>query len=216
MNPMLKSNRKFKHVVWYTYGELVSSKQSLSSIAKPYLAENSPWLNYLDAYSVLKSNNSFKNHLSELMQEVYARYWKHMTICVDGETDDGLSIYSTHQEECDEFITKVVMVIQATYERYSKLLDVYASEKSKLLDGVKIKTSGTGQFNDTPQNVQTIAEAFGDNSHVSNITKSDQESVSDVETKMRRIDEIDRMFRNVIHDWSNEFEDLFIESENVL
>lgn len=216
MNPMLKSKIKFKPVVWYSYGELVSSKMSLSGIAKPYLAENNPWLNYLSDYSVLKSNNAFLTYLDILMQELYARYWTHMAVCVESKDDVGLSLYSSHQNECDEFIAKIVMVIRQTYDRYSKLLAIYTSEKDKLLDGVKIKTTGTGQFNDTPQNVQSVAEAFGDNSHISNITKSDQESTSDVETKIRRIDEIDRLFKNIIRDWTNEFDGLFVESENVL
>jgi len=216
MNPMLKSKLKFKPVVWYTYGELVSSKMSLSAVAKPYLAENTPWLNYLSDYTILKNNNAFLTYLDVLMQELYARYWTHMAVCVESKDDAGLSLYSSHQDICDEFITKVVMIIRQTYDRYSKLLAIYTSEKDKLLDGVKIKTTGTGQFNDTPQNVQSVAEAFGDNSHISNITKSDQESTSDVETKIRRIDEIDRMFRNVIRDWTNEFDGLFVESENVL
>lgn len=214
---MLKSKLKFKPVIWYTYGELVSSKMSLSSIAKPYLADNTPWLNYLSGYYDLKTNlSTFKPYLSDLTRELYARYWKHMAVGIDSCSDDGLSLYSEHQDECDEFISKVVMIIMQTYDRYSKLLAIYTSEKDKLLDGVKIKTTGTGQFNDTPQNVQSVAQAFGDNSHISNITKSDQESTSDVETKIRRIDEIDRMFRNIIRDWTNEFDGLFVESENVL
>ena len=106
-------------------------------------------------------------------------------------------------------------IIMQTYDRYSKLLDVYTSELSKLLDGVKTTTNGIGIFNDTPQNIQTTEDDFTGDNHISNASKSSAVAESDVDTKMARIDEIQRKLRNIWKDWLDEFDGLFLESVNV-
>ena len=103
----------------------------------------------------------------------------------------------------------------STYDRYNKLLDTYTSELSKLLDGVKTTTQGIGSFNDTPQNIQTSQDDYSGDSHISNISKSSAVATSDLDTKMGRIDEIQRKLRNIWKDWLEEFESLFLERGNV-
>lgn len=215
MNPLKIFNR-WKPVTWYSYAELVSSKLQLSTLAKPYLTPNNPWLNFLDAYDILKENNSFKPYLLELTRELYARYHTHMVFSDDSKEDYGLNLYQNLQDKCDEFIGKVVMIIVQTYDRYAEILKMYQDNKAQLLASVKISTNSAGMFNDTPQNIQDIEYEFGDVDHTSNITKSKQDVSSDVKPIIERIDDINRKYRNLIRDWTNEFEGLFLESENIL
>ena len=152
-----------------------------------------------------------KPHLSELFQKLYARYWKEYVFSL--YTEDKTS--NEYTEAKNELYTKIGTIIMSTYDRYNKLLDTYTSELSKLLDGVKTTTQGIGSFNDTPQNIQTSQDDYSGDSHISNISKSSAVATSDLDTKMGRIDEIQRKLRNIWKDWLEEFESLFLERGNV-
>lgn len=151
-----------------------------------------------------------KAYIPDLFQKLYARYWKEYVFSLD--TDDKTS--DEYAEAKNEFYTNLGNIIIHTYDRYSFLLDTYTSELDNLLDGVRTITTGTGRFNDTPQDI-TNGDEFGDNTHLSNITKSTAEAVSDLDTKMGRIDEIQRKLRNIWKDWLDEFEKAFIERGNI-
>lgn len=150
-------------------------------------------------------------HLSELFQKLYARYWKEYVFAL--YTEDKTS--DEYNEAKNELYTKIGTIIMSTYDRYNKLLDTYTSELSKLLDGVKTTTKGVGSFNDTPQNIQTSDVDFSGDDHTTNISKSSAVAESDVDTKMNRIDEIQRKLRNIWKDWLEEFDGLFLERANV-
>lgn len=150
-------------------------------------------------------------HLSVLFQKLYARYWKEYVFAL--YTEDKTS--DEYTEAKNELYTKIGTIIMSTYDRYNKLLDTYTSELSKLLDGVKTTTQGIGSFNDTPQNIQTSQDDYSGDSHISNISKSSAVATSDLDTKMGRIDEIQRKLRNIWKDWLDEFELLFLERGNI-
>lgn len=199
-------NKLWEKKYWFSYGELIQKLNNLVSIPLPYLANENPWSEPFEDFSIIYTNSQFKQYLPDLFRELYARYYTHY--CFSNSEDIIETI------PAKQFLAKIVMIIQQTYDRYSTLLGIYASEKSKLLDGVKTTTIGVGRFNDTPQDLSD-GDEFGDNTHVSNITKSTAEAVSDVDTKINRIAEIDRKMRNIMKDWTDEFEDLFIEGENI-
>lgn len=147
----------------------------------------------------------------DLFRMIYRRYWQHYVGWIDNE-------HPTEDEEyefVDEFIYRLTNIYSQTKERYMTLVKAYKSEQAKLLDGIKTTTIGVGKFNDTPQNIIDGNE-FGNNQHISNITKSTAEAISDADTKINRLDEITRKYRNIMMDWTNEFDGLFIESENVI
>lgn len=102
-----------------------------------------------------------------------------------------------------EWIIKLLTIMSQTYERYATLLDFYAAKKSQLLDKVESLT----RFNDTPQDTGE----FSDDEHTTHITSTK----NDYDTLMARLDEVDRKYRNLLKDWSNEFECLFIHEESL-
>lgn len=109
------------------------------------------------------------------------------------------------------FIAKICMVIEMTSPRYLALLGAYSSSEGKLLDPVKITNSGTIRFNDTPQDEGD----FANDSHTTNITEDNRETSNDLDSKMGRIREIESNYNNVLLNWSNEFEAVFMEEENI-
>ena len=134
-----------------------------------------------------------KAHISDLLTLLYERYFDHYVFAIASDTLDDAA------HEIEKFQVELISIIDSTYERYAKLLSLYQSEYNKLLDGIKTTTTGVGRFNDTPQNI-TDGDEFGDNTHLTNITKSTAEATSDADTKINRLDEIQRKFRNLLKD----------------
>lgn len=106
-------------------------------------------------------------------------------------------------EKSNDFIERLLAIMEFTYERYSSLLNIYRDEEADLMAKVESIT----RFNDTPQN----SGEFADDSHTTNITTSQ----NDYDTYMGRLREIQSYYANVLKDWSDEFSPLFIHGEGL-
>ena len=115
-------------------------------------------------------------------------------------TSDELAEY---YKVAQEFLIRFLGVMERSYERYALILKTYADNKADLLNKVESLT----RFNDTPQDTGE----FSDDEHTTHITSTK----NDFDTLMGRIDEIDRKYRNVLADWTREFESLFIHEESL-
>lgn len=158
------------------------------------------------------SNNTIyvsQNYVNDLWRLLKFRY-KHEFIFPVSFYHEGIvnktyydSLSSDEKQEIlngvFEFVNKFTSIIRMTYDRYTKLLDIYTAERDNLLNKVEAIT----RFNDTPQD----SGEFSDDPHTTNITSVK----NDYDTLMGRIDEIDRAYRNVMKDWAEEFSGLFIE-----
>ena len=100
-----------------------------------------------------------------------------------------------------DFVAK----IKETYERYTTLISCYLEKKGDLL--TKIATTSESRVNDTPQN----GGAFEDDTYTSLYNK--QNVLSDRDTPMERLAQIDRDFKNLYKDWARDLSDLFFLSE---
>lgn len=87
----------------------------------------------------------------------------------------------------------------ATYPKYKKLLDLYASEQNKLLDDLKNYV----KFDDAPQ----TPGSYGSSEFLTTYTEYGNE----VNTKIMRLKEIENNYSNLMNDWCDEFQNLFIE-----
>lgn len=215
---MLLNRCLLKLECWLSFGNIVA--QSQTSVLEPYVDDTAmtDFQDFLGStYSVWTSGTSTEqSHATKLLQEIYRKYYSHYCFALRKEfgTDSQMVLDDEFNEKLIHLRTMMTNIFFETKDRYLLQLSLYTSEKSKLLDGVKTTTTGVGRFNDTPQNI-TNGDEFGDNTHISNITKSTAEAVSDVDTKMARLDEISRRYRNLLKDWVNEFDSLFIEERNV-
>lgn len=138
-----------------------------------------------------------------LMDLIIKRFHSHFAVITESDTLENNDKYN--------FIAKLLYVLEMTSPRFLKLLTLYSSEDNKLLD--KIASSGTSisRFNDTPQN----GGDWSADGYTTNITQGSSSSQTDGDTKMGRLAEIQREYRNLLLDWSNEFEALFIEEDNL-
>lgn len=161
-----------------------------------------------------KSDNTEKDIIDKLITEIYARFYDHYVFCTTKALVENNEYSKEYTDKLCLLRTRFTSIFNNTYDRYMNLLKTYQNQLSTLLDKVKTKSTGVGKFNDTPQNEIVNGDEFGDGSHISNLTKSENETESDFDTKMGRIDEIQRKFRNILKDWTDEFSGLFIESEN--
>lgn len=116
-----------------------------------------------------------------------------------------------------------------TKDYYENLIGVYEDELSNLMDPISSSTSNSStttasgnnetRFNDTPQN--TLASGtYADDNYATNVTKANSGSSvgvigsstteNDGMSKMARIDEVQRMLRNLYGDWAFEFNKLIV------
>ena len=102
-----------------------------------------------------------------------------------------------------------------TKDRYETLIGMYDSELENLLADVTTTTTGNGstRFNDTPQNAETTPGQYANDNYSTNVTTNDNTVTvtSNVTTKMARIDEIQRLLRDLYADWAFEFNRLILE-----
>lgn len=205
----MMQNRLIKKEFWFSFEELIG--------CSPYESDTE-----LDFKNVLGSNTSILNIWypqdtsttiqTELLQMILRRYSHHYVLPCTNE--------STESDEFSEVVLRTLIKLTNIYvetkERYSKLLALYKVSENQLLDGIKTTSTGIGRFNDTPQNVMTGEDEFIDNTHVSNISKQTGETITDADTKINRLNEIRRKYADLMKEWTDEFEDMFIESENIL
>ena len=202
----------YKTKYFYTFAEVMNYLNE-ATIAPATQLTDDEMENFFTStqFARISSGNpaTLKNYLSDLFTLVYERFYDHFAF------ESEHSELRDATEEITKLQVNMVSIITQTYERYSTLLGLYASEKSKLLDGITTTTQGVGQFNDTPQNIQTSVDNYTGDSHITNISKSSAVATSDADTKIARLDEITRKYRNLLKDWSDEFEQIFIERGNV-
>lgn len=114
-----------------------------------------------------------------------------------------------------QWLASMIFIANNTAPRYTKLLELYDSNKSKLMDALKNTTSSNAisKFNDTPENTGD----FEGESYTTNVTIGDVESTTELNpmTAMERLREIEESYRNVMLQWVNEFDRLFIDGANI-
>lgn len=150
------------------------------------------------------ANGLLEPMINELWQSIIARYYDDYAIMIS-EYDD--TIPSLTWEIISPFFNKLINTIERTKDYYLTLLNIYNNQKNNLLNQVKSISTNTTRFNDTPQN----GGEFENDNHTSEFTKVNNSIESDVNTLMYRINEIQKLYRNVMKDWVGEFEKLFIE-----
>lgn len=208
MNDLLFNPRKYEERFFWTFKEVLTG---LGEEQEDFLYN----IDYLDeVVSVMveegystpiwdSEHEKIKNDYRDVLDLVIKRFLTHYC-------------YYTLSEEFDiskakNFIAKLVMVLEMTSPRYLKLLEVYEASKNKLLDPVEIASEGITRFNDTPQDEGD----FANDEHTTNLTEDSRSTKNDLDSKMGRIKEIESSYNNLLLNWSNEFESIFLEENNI-
>lgn len=180
---------------------------------------------------------------TQVMNRLLERYGHHY--CLSSEEKEFT------EDQRRDFLSKLVRVLDMTYPMYATILKNYKLKENTLLDKIKSKdvqtssasqgenhqslggTDTTNKFNDTPQAQGTGDDPFGDDSHVSELTKGKTttsengsssvnsqglittEHENDKDTPMMRLAEIQNNYQMIMLKWLDKFEDIFIEEGNI-
>lgn len=160
-------------------------------------------LNKLLNNAVLETDDEYTTTL--LSHYIWLRYYKCAFIHVDVEhpqwQEPTEPTLAEIQKVYESKVAQMYSCTLSTYDRYQPVLVYYKSMQGKLMDA--IKTSNTSRFNDTP-------ETTGDYTSVEHTTNiSIAETSNEGSTAMSRLHEVQKRYRNVMEDWSKEFEKFF-------
>ena len=208
LDSILFSPCKYQERFYWTFEEVLNSG---SSSDQKYLTDISALDSALESMVTQGYNTPIWNSQTEQIKTEYR-------LVLDLVVKRFLEKYCfyTLTKEYDlnkgfNFLGKLIYILEMTSPRYLKLLEVYESEKDKLLDPVKITSEGISRFNDTPQDEGD----FANDEHTTNLTEDTRKTSNELDTKMARIKEIESNYNNIILNWSNEFESIFIEEANI-
>ena len=95
-----------------------------------------------------------------------------------------------------------------TKDAYIMRLKSYEALKNKLTSQLSSSSKGRVLYNDTPAN----AGDFADDPHTTNVTRSENESMTDAGTAANRLAEIDNSIRSVFNEWCNQWRYCFFEN----
>ena len=171
--------------------------------------------------------STYSSSFDDILQAIYNRYKDEFFISYRKDyTPWDESLPDITDSEVQDILLKQMWIllnyIDKTSPKYRKLLALYTSAEDKLLDKLQTivdadaDTNGTSRFNDTPQNPAEEDE-FAEDDYTTNLTKSNSHSESgsttsyDEGTIMSRLDEIHRLYQNVMERWVGEFEKFFWE-----
>ena len=101
-----------------------------------------------------------------------------------------------------DWMTDFVYILDLTYNKYKKLIELYQSEENNLMK--QLESTGIVKFNDTPQNTGN----FEGDDYTTNVSTTT--SKTDSGTIISRLSEIRALYDDIYTAWSNEFKHFFI------
>lgn len=208
MNNFIFNPRRYEERYFWTFQEILNAGTPKVSYLMTYediedFVRSMVASGYTSPIWDSTGDGSIKTQYRGVLDLVVKRFLDHYCFYTTGED------YPTNQ--AFNFMGKLIMVLEMTSPRYLKLLEVYETTKNQLLDPVEITTGGITRFNDTPQDEGD----FANDSHTTNLTEDSRTTSNDLDTKMGRIREIESNYNNVLLNWSNEFESIFLEENNI-
>ena len=144
-----------------------------------------------------------KPYYNAVLNLIYDEYRNIGAIEVD---DDDLTL---HDEEAKEFLMDLFTRLRRVAPRYLKLLKLYASEDSKLLDPISVSGGRVMKLNNTPQS-EDSSDVYAEMPYVNSATKELSKTDSDGASKIQRLDEIASGYRNLLDEWARNIDELFI------
>lgn len=98
-------------------------------------------------------------------------------------------------------------------DKYLTIINLYKENKDKLMNDLETIRDFNSKYNDTPQ-ASNDGSIENDN-YLSSLTRNHEVSKSDVRPVINKIDDINKIYRNLVRDWSELFVGMFIPEENL-
>ena len=118
------------------------------------------------------------------------------------ESEQAVAVYT------EFYKNELAPLIINTWRKYAYLVELYEEKIDTLADRVKSASATRTNFNDTPQ--ESTADLWDDPTHETTLTKSLQETESDLNTPMERLSEIRNKIEDIYAAWVYEFDKIFI------
>lgn len=142
--------------------------------------------------------------IADLFQKVMAKYNDEFYHVGEAITDDNKDAINR------KWIVKFITLYNESKDYYEKLINIYTSQESKLMDLIENENVNKVMFNDTPQ---TVSGVFEGEEYATHFTKSENTIKTPAMTPIMRIKEIQDSYKQVWRDWVNEFERIVIEND---
>lgn len=222
MNELYLNKCYFKKEYWWRFSNVLSSigdgeisQESLYLATKAqFLTQCSDsfydWLTalYPELCETIEENTYIKQPIYDIFMLIQKRFSEHYVFSTEeNNAQKALA-------EMWKWLPKLFNVIEYTYKKYSKIIELYNSNYNDLMKQLESTTESGSRFNDTPQSAE-VDLSFEENQFTTNLTKAKQVTHTDSNTPIVKIEEIWQNYRKVILEWLNEFESLFVEENNV-
>ena len=155
---------------------------------------------------IQKMYSSFipESHLDDaIMQPITNTLW--CKYFANGHLKDYI-VRTENEDTVDQayldWMTDFVYILDLTYNKYKKLIELYQSEENNLMK--QLESTGVVKFNDTPQNTGN----FEGDDYTTNVSTTT--SKTDSGTIISRLSEIRALYDDIYTAWSNEFKHFFI------
>ena len=164
----------------------------------------------LTNYPYNVSSDLLKNFWQRVIARYYDEYYFRMERAFGLPAPDSTEV----EAEFKRWILRFLNFLAQTHEYYATLLSEYASAKSALMEDIKATSKNKVKFNDTPQNPNNLGVYEGDD-YITHFTSTEGETSSPLMSKMMRLKEIQDHYKDLMGDWVNSANKLFIEEANV-
>lgn len=162
--------------------------------------------NWLIGKAKQMNSGNIDNKFEDVYKILINRHWTDYVLYRDYYFEDTINPNFTPSFTTDDYpncwCREFCEVYLSTCEKYLVLLNFYAAEKANLLN--RIGSVSKNKYNDTPQN----GGDFDNDEHLSTINTTTVEQ--DVAPLINRLDDISKLYQNVLSDWADEFKHLFI------
>lgn len=118
------------------------------------------------------------------------------------ESEQAVAVYT------EFYKNELAPLLINTWRKYAYLVQLYEEKIDTLADRVKSASATRTNFNDTPQ--ESTTDVWDDPTHETTLTKSLQETESDLNTPMERLNEIRNKIEDIYAAWVYEFDKIFI------
>ena len=118
------------------------------------------------------------------------------------ESEQAVAVYT------EFYKNELAPLLINTWRKYAYLVQLYEEKIDTLADRVKSASATRTNFNDTPQ--ESATDLWDDPTHETTLTKSLQETESDLNTPMERLSEIRNKIEDIYAAWVYEFDKIFI------
>lgn len=163
---------------------------------------------YPNLCETINDNMVIKQPVYDVFLQLEKRFADHYIFST--EHDDGQEA----RNQAYKFFKKLFNVIEYTYQKYAKIIELYQTNYNTLMRELQTETESGSRYNDTPQSKE-VDLSFEENQYTTNLTKSKSLTKTDSNTPIVKIEEIMRNYRNIVLEWLNEFDSLFVEEHNV-